>query len=161
MSMYRKEWSCCGDVTETDAWEPTECPFCKPEHVAAPSCPDFELLQEAAKVAGIKYELEASRPHATNGIFFGLWLSIPGEPSEYTRRYWNPLRDDGDALRLANKLCFEIRHVNGQAHAGRSDWFWCTQSWFPDGDQNAATRRAIVEAAVRFGKQQGILQSSP
>ena len=28
MGMYRKEWSCCGSVTETDSWEPDECPFC-------------------------------------------------------------------------------------------------------------------------------------
>lgn len=30
MSMYRKEWPCCGDVTETNAWEPESCPFCTP-----------------------------------------------------------------------------------------------------------------------------------
>lgn len=28
MSTYRKEWDCCGDVTETDSWEPEVCPFC-------------------------------------------------------------------------------------------------------------------------------------
>jgi hypothetical protein len=28
MSTYRKEWPCCGSVTETQAWEPEECPFC-------------------------------------------------------------------------------------------------------------------------------------
>lgn len=28
MSTYRIEWPCCGDVTETQAWEPAECPFC-------------------------------------------------------------------------------------------------------------------------------------
>lgn len=30
MSMYRKEWGCCGSITETEAWEPEDCPFCKP-----------------------------------------------------------------------------------------------------------------------------------
>ena len=30
MGMYRKEWGCCNSVTETDAWEPEECPFCTP-----------------------------------------------------------------------------------------------------------------------------------
>jgi len=29
MGMYRIEWDCCGSVTETDAWTPEECPFCK------------------------------------------------------------------------------------------------------------------------------------
>jgi hypothetical protein len=28
MSMYRKEWDCCGDVSETNGWEPEACPFC-------------------------------------------------------------------------------------------------------------------------------------
>ena len=39
MSTYRKEWPCCGDVTETQAWEPQECPFCAPvatSHQPAP-----------------------------------------------------------------------------------------------------------------------------
>lgn len=31
MSMYRREWDCCGSVTETDAWEPESCPFCTPD----------------------------------------------------------------------------------------------------------------------------------
>lgn len=29
MSVYRKTWDCCGDTTETDAWEPEHCPFCR------------------------------------------------------------------------------------------------------------------------------------
>ena len=28
MGMYRTEWECCGDTTETDAWIPDACPFC-------------------------------------------------------------------------------------------------------------------------------------
>jgi hypothetical protein len=28
MGAYRKEWDCCGSVTETEAWEPESCPFC-------------------------------------------------------------------------------------------------------------------------------------
>jgi hypothetical protein len=28
MGTYRKEWDCCGSVTETEAWEPESCPFC-------------------------------------------------------------------------------------------------------------------------------------
>jgi len=31
MGMYRKEWSCCNSATETDAWEPQDCPFCAPQ----------------------------------------------------------------------------------------------------------------------------------
>ena len=29
MGTYRVEWPCCGSVTETDAWEPSECPICE------------------------------------------------------------------------------------------------------------------------------------
>jgi hypothetical protein len=36
MSMYRKEWACCGSVTETDAWEPDSCPFCTPARAEQP-----------------------------------------------------------------------------------------------------------------------------
>lgn len=28
MSMYEKEWECCGDVTITKSWQPEKCPFC-------------------------------------------------------------------------------------------------------------------------------------
>lgn len=28
MSMYEKEWECCGDVTITKSWQPKKCPFC-------------------------------------------------------------------------------------------------------------------------------------
>lgn len=74
-----------------------------------------------------------------------------GEDREFV---WNPLTDDGDALRLANKLWLEVRHVHGQAHAGMEGRFWRTESWFPDGDQDAATRRAIVRAAASIGQSQ-------
>ncbi len=35
MGTYRKEWECCGSVTETDCWEPEVCPFCDTSEVAA------------------------------------------------------------------------------------------------------------------------------
>lgn len=46
MSTYRKEWPCCGDVTETDAWIPEECPFCsnapsQPAEPVAQAEPDY------------------------------------------------------------------------------------------------------------------------
>ena len=49
MGTYRKEWDCCGSVTETDAWEPDHCPFCT--EVAAPFRKDAERyrnLREAS-----------------------------------------------------------------------------------------------------------------
>ena len=43
MSMYRKEWDCCGDVSETNGWEPEACPFCAtpPSPSTAPEVPPF------------------------------------------------------------------------------------------------------------------------
>jgi hypothetical protein len=37
MGTYRKEWNCCGSVTETEAWEPDSCPFCTPDPVTPPA----------------------------------------------------------------------------------------------------------------------------
>lgn len=37
MSFYRIEWPCCGDVSETNCWEPERCPFCS---IPAAQVPD-------------------------------------------------------------------------------------------------------------------------
>jgi hypothetical protein len=56
---------------------------------------------------------------------------------------WNPLTDDGDALRLAVKLCLLDNHEIAIAPVN---------VWHGD-DPYAATRRAIVRAAAEIGKQ--------
>lgn len=63
---------------------------------------------------------------------------------------WNPLTDDGDALRLAVRLELEIRVFNGSAHAGKQDVFWRTEQ--VGDDPYAATRLAIVRAAAAIGR---------
>ena len=113
---------------------------------------DRELLELAAKAAGIEYDKAASfPPDGKTYSFFGLWLVIEGEPNERTRRRWNPLTDDGDALRLAVKLNLLI---DCASHCARP---------IPDGipwqdgndlDPFAATRRAIVRAAAELAKQE-------
>jgi len=69
--------------------------------------------------------------------------------------FWNPLTDDGDALRLAASLemdiCFhsegaELMNVNPHVYTDDSD-----------GDQMQATRRAITRAAAAIGEQQNEL----
>ena len=101
---------------------------------------DRELLEAAAKAAGI--ELIAWTK------FFDEWkfaCNPCGEP-------WNPLTDDGDALRLAVKLriCFGPNFDEDMAVAfGREGRNICE----PYGvDPYAATRRAIVRAAAEIGK---------
>jgi hypothetical protein len=66
---------------------------------------------------------------------------------------WNPLTDDGDALRLAVKLGISLDRASNRCWAWVSGWafngvceeFYCT-------DPYAATRRAIVRAAAEIGK---------
>lgn len=105
---------------------------------------DLELLERAAKVAGIKYDPEASKPHPKSGAWFGLWLTFDREPTEYDRRRWNPLKDDGDALRLAVKLGLRVdtpKYAGFGSSAGN-------QTVFRDGCPYAQTREAIVRAAA-------------
>lgn len=71
---------------------------------------------------------------------------------------WNPLNDDGDALRLACKLRINIEHaetLSRKAHGvncwpvGRGDCGYIENDFT---DYNAATRRAIISAAAKVGK---------
>jgi hypothetical protein len=107
---------------------------------------DKELLELAAKAAGIECEW------SNDGD--GMWLM--GERSPDNSRYWNPLTDDGDALRLAVKLGIDIGKWPGNTrwaffHAGGKLF---TESCEKSGIQDpyAATRRAIVRAAADIGK---------
>jgi hypothetical protein len=66
---------------------------------------------------------------------------------------WNPLTDDGDALRLAVKLGLFIQINSGSATA----WKWRGENWYEQAsdnadDMSATTRRAITRAAAEIGK---------
>jgi hypothetical protein len=88
----------------------------------------------------------------------------PGE--NYTRLvndagsdYWNPLADDGDALRLAT-VCRLTVCMDGYATVSASEQWrggdpaaaFITQSVRECDDKHAATRRAIVRAAAEIGR---------
>ncbi len=129
---------------------------------------DRELLELAAKAAGIEYDKAASfPPDGKTYSFFGLWLVIEGEPNERTRRRWNPLADDGDALRLAVKLRIDIDHgspLDNSRYVCASccgiemvrDAVRAVEEFEDDvGVQRAySTRRAIVRAAAELAKQE-------
>ena len=115
---------------------------------------DRELLELAAEAAGIEYDAEASQPHPKSKVFFGLWIVIHSEPYEGQKRYWNPLTDDGDALRLAVKLVLAVSVCTD---------YTVILGVFVDGlavrenhgdDPYAATRRVIVRAAAELAKQE-------
>lgn len=81
---------------------------------------DRELLEKAAKAAG--YAL---------GVWHAGYFIAGQEPF----RGWNPLTDDGDALRLAVRLKIHM-HTGFGTHVLDAP------------DPYAATRRAIVRAAA-------------
>jgi hypothetical protein len=114
---------------------------------------DRELLEKAAKAAGIRYDAEQSVPHPKSGCFWGLWLTFDGEPPENARRYFNPLTDDGDALRLAVKLQLIVSCAYGMTAAAMETGVHDDVVEFHhESDPQAATRRAIVRAAAAIGE---------
>ena len=105
---------------------------------------DRELLELAAKAAGITRKWAP-----TNGADEAIHENIA--PLE-NYIIWNPLTDDGDAFRLAVKLGISVRVRDGYATAFYPLPMGC-EFHIPTGnDPYAATRRAIVRAAVEIGK---------
>jgi hypothetical protein len=98
---------------------------------------DRELLELAAKSAG--------NPRGTSVAGGGLLMA--------NDLYWNPLIDDGDALRLAVKLRLSVNIE--EATVNVYDWdSKMTQVWASEySDANEATRRAVVRAAAELGKK--------
>jgi len=110
---------------------------------------DRVLLELAAKASGIEYTVKDDDYYKTHS-FFGLWLTFHDEPSEYARRYWNPLTDDGDALRLAVKLEICVTIFKDSEPLGSMANMHFEKF---NGDWYATTRRAVVRAAAEIGKQ--------
>lgn len=107
---------------------------------------DRELLKLAAKAVGIKKD---DSPY--NGGGFGNdGFDIMGNMvlDWHNSRRWNPLTDDGDALRLAVQLFQDIKfwYFDNSISVGNS-------LRVPRGaDPVADARRAIVRAAAEIGR---------
>lgn len=110
---------------------------------------DRELLELAAKAAGF-----------LNWTWRGESLFVEtGHSRGNTGYHWNPLTDDGDALRLAVKLGLAIRVLekcvfvesDPETLLGQSQY--SELEMFGNSDPYAATRRAIVRAAAAIGKE--------
>jgi hypothetical protein len=105
---------------------------------------DRELLELAAKASGM--------PHPKwNEVHNYMMVGLGGDTKE-----WNPLEDDGDALRLAVKIgmrdYFGIEIQKGCTQATSFEpWEHCEYEEH-NNDPYAATRRAIVRAAAEIGK---------
>ncbi len=110
---------------------------------------DRKLLELAAKAAGLKGRyVDCSPPYIT---------FAEGEPGSYRKVYWNPLLDDGDALRLAAKLRIDLEFdsvrvfafipSDGGVRHRASEFYREHQD-----SEAAATRRAITRAAAEIGR---------
>jgi len=105
---------------------------------------DRELLELAAKAAGYDVAFWPSRNDA--GFECGFLHAVDGG-------IWNPLTDDGDALRLAVKLQMQYRFITTycegvEAYTGYSQT--CYEKILEDRGQSL--RRSIVRAAAEIGK---------
>jgi hypothetical protein len=100
---------------------------------------DRELLELAAKAAGMKPRDEWAYDEE-----WGIKVSAGTPPYEW----WNPLTDDGDALRLAVKLGHRIDTPKYKDFGSSCN----NVTVFCDGCPYAQTRRAIVMAAAEIGK---------
>ena len=106
---------------------------------------DRELLELAARAAGI-------------GLFDDehgeTWRVYYTDPNNGLKRYtrWNPLTDDGDALRLAVKCNLLVCVGYGSVSACLQDDGSFHRIEETKNDPYAATRRAIVRAAAEIGR---------
>lgn len=89
---------------------------------------DRELLELAAKAAGVEGRIRQFQLPYRSEIHIGIG-----------KHRWNPLTDDGDALRLAVKIGWLPDRVEFAGLAMSHDPY-------------AATRRAIVRAAAEIGR---------
>ncbi|UPL20236.1 hypothetical protein [Alcaligenes faecalis] len=103
-----------------------------------------EMLMFAAKAVGI--ELRFSKEWHDSG------LPVFGPLTQPVR--WNPLADDGEALRLAVKLRLTIKVADHEIEVF-DEWGTCLVSigMLSSEDYVASTRFAIVKAVAEIGKE--------
>ena len=118
---------------------------------------DKELLELAAQAAGYG-ELIFRNGADDDGYDDGVWKYTWRRDEQRKLVSWNPLTDDGDALRLAVKLGIDLDMYKNMICCKRSsdyeygdDYEWCDEDF--DADPYSATRRAIVRAAAEIGKE--------
>ncbi|WP_186076189.1 hypothetical protein [Burkholderia gladioli] len=101
---------------------------------------DQELLRLAAKAAGAEWtDYQRGTPnHWHIERADGVW------------REWNPLNDDGDALRLAVKLRLDLMPDAHSQEASTRSYSVCVEESNGD-DPCAALRSAITRAAAEIG----------
>jgi len=105
---------------------------------------DSELIDLAAKAARINVKKDLS----------GVWRNCTRMPPGFNifdAEPWNPLEDDGDALRLAVKLEMKINISQGNVQVRYKED--APLVFVRTGiDKNEATRKAITRAAAEIGR---------
>ena len=103
---------------------------------------DRELLELAAKAAGIRALVAPTNAAKHSSIY--CWINK-------TRKSWNPLTDDGDALRLAVRLRINLEFGPSHVYAINTK----AQAFYADEESEGllenATRNVIVRAAASMG----------
>lgn len=112
---------------------------------------DRELLELAAKAAGWEFMPAGTVDKSAAG-----WLD-PATGGMHWTDTWNPLADDGDAMRLAVNLHMDFYVGDDDGPAAFAGYFVGVRQKFMieqhGKDPCAATRRAIVRAAAEIGGQ--------
>jgi hypothetical protein len=104
---------------------------------------DRELLELAARAAGMKIHTKNQAERDEMGFGHkGMWI-VGGSSG------WNPLTDDGDALRLAVRLGLQVSVTTESCRAETLPRLGVRVN---DKDELSATRRAIVRAAAAIGE---------
>lgn len=111
---------------------------------------DRELLELAAKAAELKI---------LGGFGCGdrPGCDVLDQSRASGTRWWSPLTDDGDALRLAVYVKIDVYFEEGAPEVGASTghhgrWVMGALEFIQE-DAFAATRRAIVRAAAEIGRR--------
>ena len=112
---------------------------------------DRELLELAAKASGIT----VIRSRLDDPLNLDILIENSPRNKFQHSGAWNPLTDDGDALRLVVKLHMMIDYITraDSYKAGCVVAVAGGKSFYEDGFTTEATRRAIVFAAAELGKE--------
>lgn len=103
---------------------------------------DREMLELAARAAGYDFGEYGGRPARQVTTKIGTaWI------------YWNPLTDDGDALRLAVDLRFETDVTDSGVAVRTKCGLKVLVSTKEEPDLRAAARLATFRAAAEIGRQ--------
>lgn len=106
---------------------------------------DRELLELAAKTAGLNFRFSYDRPVVSKS-------SVKDEANYEVAAWenWNPLTDEGDRYRLLKALKMGI-DFDAQSVIYTLDGYVCEESFREDGDD----ARAVLRAAAEIGRAMG------